>query len=228
MSTKPKFEDYIDIINIELTKRRSKWQLHALNWISYEDIEQIIRFHIFKKFHLYDPLKPIIPWVATIINHQLSNLIRNNYTNFTKPCMRCAASEGDNLCSIYTKQCSSCPLYAYWEKNKKSAYDTKLPLPIENHQQEVFSVASEQIDVERSAENLHVKMKKVLRPVEWKIYNWLYIEHKTEEQVAKLMAYKTNENGRRAGYNSIRAIKKKIIIKARKLLYAGDIDFISS
>jgi len=45
------FDDYIGIIDVELTKRRSKWQLYAINWISYEDVEQIIRLHIFKKFH---------------------------------------------------------------------------------------------------------------------------------------------------------------------------------
>lgn len=224
---KPQFEDYLDIIDSELAKRRSKWHLYAINWISYEDIEQIIRFHIFKKFEQYDPARPIGPWIGKIIHHQLSNLIRNTYSNFTKPCMKCPAYEGENLCSIFTKQCSTCPLYAKWEKTKKSAYDTKLPLPIENHQQEVFNIASEKIDVERSAENLHVKMKLILKPIEWKIYNWLYIQHKTEEQVAKLMSYKTTENGRRAGYNSIRTIKKSIITKAKKLIYDGGVDFVN-
>lgn len=223
----PKYEDYLEIIDSELAKRRPKWQLHAINWLSYEDIEQIIRFHIFKKFHLYNPSKPIAPWIATIINHQLSNLIRNNYSNYTKPCMRCAASEGENLCSIYTKQSSDCPLYARWEKSKKSAYDTKLPLPIENHQQEVFNITSDKIDIERSANNLHEKMKSILKPTEWKIYYWLYVQHKSEDQVAKLMAYKTSENGRRAGYNTIRAIKKKIIIKAKRVIYDGSVDFVN-
>lgn len=225
--TKPKFEDYLDVIDLELRKRRSQWHLHAINWIAYEDIEQIIRFHIFKKFGQYDKTRPIGPWIGTIVNHQLYNVIRNTYTNYTKPCMRCDASEGDNLCSIYTTQCSSCPIYAKWEKTKKSAYDTKLPLPIENHQQEVFSLTSEKIDIERSAENLHEKMKSILKPIEWKIYNWLYIEHKTEEQVAKLMSYKTTESGRRAGYNSIRTIKKSIVKKAKKLIYNGGVDFVN-
>ena len=141
--------------------------------------------------------------------------------------MRCAAAEGDNLCSIYTKQSSICPIYAHWEKTKKGAYDTKLPLPIENHQQEIGNITSEKIDIEKSAKNLHIEMEKQLNTLEWKIYKWLFIQHKTEEQIAKLMHYKTNENGRRAGYNTIRSIKKKIIEKAKKVLYSDGVDFVN-
>jgi hypothetical protein len=44
------------------------------------------------------------------------------------------------------------------KKTKKSAHDTKLPVSLENHTQEVFSLSSDSIDIERTAENLHVKM----------------------------------------------------------------------
>ena len=45
--TNSKFEDYLEIINIELAKKRWMWQLKAIPWMNYEDVEQIIRFHIF-------------------------------------------------------------------------------------------------------------------------------------------------------------------------------------
>ena len=46
---KYKYEDKVEIIDAELQKRKHKWHLNALAWFDFEDVEQIIRFHIFKK-----------------------------------------------------------------------------------------------------------------------------------------------------------------------------------
>ena len=69
-------------------------------------------------------------------------------------------------------------------------------------------------------------MSKVLKPIEWKIYTYLYIEGKNEEQVAKLMGYRTSEKNRMAGYKQIKNVKKAILIKVKKHLYNGDIDIV--
>ena len=82
---------------------------------------------------MYDKAKPLAPWINRIITNQIKNLIRNNYGNFTRPCLRCAAAESTDLCTIYEKQCNTCPLYAQWEKTKKRAHDAKLPLALDNH-----------------------------------------------------------------------------------------------
>ena len=108
-----KFEDYIDVIDEEIKKRRSKWKLTSITWMDFDDISQILRIHIYKKWHLYDPVKPLAPWLNRIITNQIKNLIRNNYGNYARPCLKCAASEGGDLCVIYEKQCSDCPLYAH-------------------------------------------------------------------------------------------------------------------
>ena len=71
---RPKFEDCIDVIDVEIAKRRSKWGLTALAWMDYDDVSQIIRIHIYKKWHLYDPSKNLLPWIRTIISNQLKNL----------------------------------------------------------------------------------------------------------------------------------------------------------
>ena len=134
------FEESIHLIDEEIKKRRIKWSLTALAWMDYEDVSQIIRIHIYKKWHMYDSSKPLAPWLNRIISNQIKNLIRNHYGNYSRPCLRCAAAEGENLCEIYQKQCSDCPLYSDWEKNKKNAYDIKMPLPIENHQHETKSL----------------------------------------------------------------------------------------
>lgn len=222
-----KFEDVIDDINVEIYKRRNRWNLSALAWMDFEDVAQIIRFHIFKKWHLYDQSKKLAPWINRIITNQIKNLIRNNYSNFVKPCVKCAAAEGDNKCAIYKTQCNDCPLYKNWERNKKSAFETKIPIPLEHHSQEVFAAsAGESIDVERSAEILHAKMKEVLKPNEWKAYKYLYIDHKEDEEVAKLMGFKTSEKNRNPGYKQIKNIKKSIITKVKKLLNDDEIDII--
>ena len=218
------FEESIDIINSEIIKRRAKWNLTAINWMDFSDVSQILRIHIYKKWHLYDQKKPLPPWVNRIISNQIKNLIRNNYSNFARPCLKCSAAETDESCSIYDKQCNSCPLYANWERSKKNAHDTKLTVSIENHTQEINSIPNENLNMEISARNIHKKMEKTLKPIEWRVYKYLYIDGKDEEQTAKLMGYRTTEKNRIAGYKQIKNIKKIIILKVKKYLYNGEID----
>ena len=73
---KPKFEDLIEQIDLEIKKRKSKWNLTALSWMDFDDVSQILRIHIFKKWHLYDIKKPLNPWINRIISNQIKNLIR--------------------------------------------------------------------------------------------------------------------------------------------------------
>jgi len=220
----PKYEDYSSVIDTEIAKRRTKWSLTALAWMDFDDVSQIIRIHIHKKWKLYDSSKPILPWINRIISNQLKNLIRNHYGNFSRPCLKCAAAESDDLCNIYVKQCSACPLYAHWEKFKKRAHDTKLALPLENHVKEVSSQFEDSIDIEVTAEHMHDRMKTVLKPIEWTVYEVLYIKNKDEQEAAKVMGYSTSEKNRGPGYKHIKNIKKTIINKVKKMLSNGEID----
>ena len=186
---KPKFEDYIEQINEEIKKRRSKWNLTALSWMDFDDVSQIIRIHIFKKWHLYDTKKPLNPWINRIISNQIKNLIRNNYGNYCRPCLKCAAAESGDLCYIYGKQSEACPLFANWARTKKIAYNAKLPVSIEDHNSEINLAEYTGVDVDSLLLKLNVKMKEVLKPAEWKIYKALYIENLSEEEVATMMGY---------------------------------------
>jgi len=223
---KASFEEKIQEIDNEIYKRRGKWHLTSLGWMDFNDVAQILRIHIYKKWKLYNQTKTLAPWVNRIISNQIKNLIRNNYGNYSRPCLKCSAFEGENLCSIYGKQCNSCPLYAKWEKSKKSAYDVKLPVTLENHTQEVFSMKEDLTNIERTAKNIHGKMIQVLKPIEWKFYNLVYIQHKTEEEAAKIMGYRTSEKNRSAGYKQVKNLKKSIMLKVRKYLYNGEIDIV--
>lgn len=221
---KPKFEEVISLIDVEIIKRRGKWNLTAINWMDFDDVSQILRIHIYKKWHLYDPEKPLAPWLNRIISNQIKNLIRNNYGNYSRPCLKCDAAEGEDLCKIYGKQDNSCPLYSNWEKGKKIAHDIKIPVPLENHEQEVFNMHEDRIDLHSNIKKIHEKMQQSLRPVEWKVYTYLYIENLTEEEAAKKMGYKTSEKNRSPGYKQIKNIQKSIITKVKKYVKQGEID----
>ena len=67
-------------------------------------------------------------------------------------------------------------------------------------------------------------MKKILKPNEWLVYNYLYIENLKEEDVAKKMGYKTSEKNRQPGYKQIKNIKKNIVSKVKNLLKNDEID----
>jgi len=222
---KVKFEDSIDLINLEISKRRNKWNLSAINWMDFNDVSQILRIHIYKKWHMYNSSKRLAPWINRIISNQIRNLIRNHYSNFARPCLKCSAAQDEDGCLIYEKQCSACPLYNKWLKNKKNAFDTKLTLSMENHSNEISQLPiTSSVNLDESAKNIHQKMEAVLKGSEWRLYKCLYIDNRSEDEAAKVLGYKTTERNRSAGYKQIKNLKKSILIKVKKYLYNGEID----
>ncbi len=215
---KLKFEDCIKQIDVEINKRRGRWNLTALSWMDFDDVSQIIRVHIFKKWHLYDQSKSLAPWINTLISNQIKNLIRNNYGNYCRPCLKCAAAESESLCYIYGTQNSSCPLFAQWEKTKKAAYLTKLPSPLESVEHETENMELQEFDFDTILKRLNKQLKKKLKVNEWIVYENLYLKNKTEQEVAKILGYKTSEKNRSPGYKQIKNIKKSIIEKAKEIV----------
>jgi hypothetical protein len=82
------------------------------------------------------------------------------------------------------------------------------------------------LDIDAAFRKLNEILPKVLKPIEWKIYENLYIKNLSEEEVAKLMGYKTSEKNRSPGYKQIKNIKKSIILKVKKLIKNGNLDII--
>lgn len=224
-STLPTFEENLPFINAEIAKRKHKWSLTSISWMDYEDVAQIIRLHIYLKWNQYQPSRPLAPWLNSIITNQIRNLIRNHYSNYARPCLKCAAAT-DVACNIYGNNLSACPLYAYWQKRKEPANHIKMPVSIENHTHEVHSIFDDTIDVLKHAQAIHDKMKALLKPTEWLVYDGLFIQNKDESQIAKELGYTTSERGRNPGYKQIRNIRKSIIAKVKKCLFSGEIDVI--
>lgn len=225
---KIKYEDKIDIINGEIRKRRGKWFLDSIPWISFEDVEQIIRIHIYQKWSQWDQKRELKPWINKIITNQFKNILRNYYLNFAKPCSSCpfdSSAAGENFCS-FTKsglQDITCPLYAKWSKSKKSAHDVKIPLRLDAQEYESNIFAGDFFQVDRAIVLVQGHLKEELSERHYSIYHMLFIENKTEDEVAKFLGYKTNESGRSAGYKQIKNMRKFFKEKVIKILKNKDI-----
>jgi hypothetical protein len=230
---KKKFEDMYEIINQVIKKRRNKWKLKAITWFDFEDIEQVIKLHIYKKWHLWDQSRAIEPWVNRIVTNQIRNIIRNNYTSFARPCLSCPFNqnkEGDSgiemPCGFTTsgKQCNECPLYAKWEKVKKAAYDVKMTVSLENHKNYFMNCESSiSYDYKNAESKLHGLMKNSLGDKHFFIYKMFFIDNLSDDQVAQVLKFKTSEKGRKAGYKQIKNLKKMLYVKAQALLKENDI-----
>ena len=220
------FEDYSAIIDENLKKRKGKWSLTSLAWMDYDDVSQIIRIHVYNKWAQYDQSMPFEPWLNKVISHQIKNLVRNNYSNYAKPCIRCAAATQDEGCEVYGTQCDKCPLLKNWIKRKQNAYNIKLPVSMEFHSHELSERPSDTIDMEEDIKRLHTELVKVLKPAELLVYEGLYLNNETEESIAAKLGYITSEAGRSPGYKQIRNIEKAILEKAKKCLKNGSIDIV--
>jgi hypothetical protein len=223
---RPTFEDSIDIINSEIQKRKHRWHLTVIAWMDFDDVAQRLRIHIYKKWDKWDAKRPLRPWLNQVINHQMTNMLRNHYSNFSRPCLGCPFNTGDYGCSVHGTQNNSCKDYKKWEKSKKSAYDVKFPLSIhtpnynnpETTLESVLHDSENKINIEELIPTFHEIMRKNLTHIEWKIYDYMFLQHLEEMDVAKKMGYKLSLKEGRPAYRQISKIKSKILQKARELV----------
>lgn len=219
------FEEKLKEIEAALERKRSKWDLDAVTYIDYDDIKQTIMAHIYKKWHLWDQSKPIEPWLSRVVSNQFKNLLRNHYGNYVRPCLKCQHNIGGDGCNLTksTLQDESCSMYADWAKKKKSAYDIKLAVTMENHIHEIQSRQDEGVNIDEATKRLTVKIKTQLNPRQFQAFKMLFVQNKSEEEVAKFLGFKTNERKRSAGYKQIKNLKKIFQEKARKIIEENDI-----
>lgn len=193
--------------------------------MDYNDVEQLVKIHVHKKWHLWDQSLPLEPWIARVTSNRIKNLIRNYYGNYASPCVRCRFNMGDGLCAWTAsgQQDVSCPEYSKWSEFKKDGYGIKIPLPLENHQVEVDRKHDSGMSFDEPIQRLNTLMEQNLSVIHYQAYIMLFFENKTEEEVAKFMGYKSNEKNRAAGYKQIKNIKKMLKEKAKELMNEHDI-----
>jgi len=159
----------------------------------------------------------------------MTNLVRNNYSSFSKPCLQCKYNQGGNLCALYGLQSSDCQDYSKWEMSKKDAYLVKMPVSLDAYSQNDSSKEQKQqvidikdnytfIDYDSKTASFHEAMKGKLSAIDWRVYSLLYVDNLDEIEAAKVMGYKTSEKNRSPGYKQIKKIKNKIYKIAKQIL----------
>ena len=227
------YEDKAHIIDNEIRKRYYKWHLHAIAWFDFDDVAQIIRAHIYKKWNQWDQSRALEPWVNKIISNQLKNILRNNYSNFARPCLNCkhnqSKEQGEGqvaaLCAFTPSglQTNECADFGKWEKTKKNAYDIKMPLSLEFHTYSHNTAPEDHFDISRATNTLHGRMRTLLTTRHYFVYKMLFIDGIAEEEVARILGYKSNEKGRKAGYKQIKNLKNQYKNIAKKIIQKEDI-----
>ncbi len=209
-----RFEDKLREIETALEKKRSKWDLDAVPSVDYDDIKQIIMTHIYKKWHLWDQTKPIEPWLSRVVSNQFKNLLRNHYGNYVNPCPDQHKEDHDPL---------TCPICIKWNNSKKSAYDIKLAVTMENHMHEISERKDNFLDIELATRKLESEMKVILNKRHFVAFRMLFVQNKSDEDVAKYLGFKTSERKRSAGYKQIKNLKKIFQEKAKQIMKERDI-----
>jgi len=219
------YEKHIATIDALLEKQRRKWMLKALAWMDYDDVKQIILIHIFKKWHLYDQSKAVEPWANRIIANQIRNLLRNNYKNYARPCLNCPHSAGGDEC-LLTKsgmQDESCAIFQKWSQKKKTGYNLKLPVSLENHVHELEPNEKAYTDIEDLTVRINARMKERVSERYYNAYLMMCVSSASDEEVAEYMGYKSSEKNRKAGYKQIKNLKEMFRQHVVDILQSEDI-----
>lgn len=220
---RPDFESCMDIINREISKRRSKWKLTSIAWMDFSDIEQRLKMHLFKKWDKWNPEMPLLPWLNTVITNQIINIVRSNYSNYARPCLNCPHNAGGIHCKLYSVQSDDCPDHLKWSRTKKHAYDVKLPISIsdqrifgEGNEFDARASASSGFDFEDFLPKFHGAMLVALPVAQKRIYQLLFIDHMSEDDVILTLGYKNGST--KTGYKLVKKLRALIVEKARQIL----------
>lgn len=213
------FESRIGVINEILAKRKKKWGLSAISGLDYDDVCQHIRVHIYQKWHLYDQSRPLEQWVNKIITNQITNLSKTHYLKYAPPCSTCPMNQGGSLCG-FTKsgeKCSECPLYKKWSSSKSDGFNIKTAESI--FSEHIISKVrdSDSLNLEESHSKLTEALRERLPEHLFYIYEQLFVNEVSEEDLAKELGFKTTEVNKKAGYKQIYNSKREIIKVAKEV-----------
>lgn len=212
---KPSFEDSYQKIEWEIEKRRPTWTYNYA-WMDYDDVKMMILDHINKKWYLYDNKFPLLNWVNRIISNQIKNLIRNLYGHFAPPCASCIHYFHDGSCGLYGKPSKKCDLYSEWSLKKREKFNIRMAVTAENHKKEISEIHSQEIDFIKSFDSIIVIAKRELNPVELKVFNFLYVDHKSDLEVMRILNYKPVVIDNKKYCKQLDIIKRRIIEKIKK------------
>lgn len=218
----PTFEERLPQIRLAIAKRKRKWTLAA---VPFEDAFAQVLAHVYLKYHTFDSAKgEFSHWLSRVITRKLINIIRDCHGRWSRPCIKsCPFNTGDDNCSKTStgKQNGECLAFRLWEKRKKSEFEIKQPLPLENHMQEVYNVMDTSFDTEGAKEIKEVIDSRICEKLterDCSIYRALFIEGVTGAEVATRLGFVTKPGARvHGGYLIILAARKRIALAAKEI-----------
>lgn len=219
------YEDCSDQIEKELKKRRRKWTLDIHRWMDWEDVAQILRSHIAKKWHMWDQTRKLAPWIQRIMSHQIYNLLRNLYTNYARPCVQCKFAVGEDGCSKTSdnEQSSECQLYAKWFATKHSGYYVKMPLELEHHAQEVNNKIDDTINFQETMRRVMVELEKHMTAKRFEAFKMLFIDNVPEEEIVVALRIRGNPKNKYSQKKLLSAYRESLSKEAKKIIAESDI-----
>ena len=213
------FEQLLPEIELNIKKRRNSWTIPNLEW---EDVSQILILRVWNKFDKYSSSKgPFEHWLNRLITNALNNLIRDNFSKYSRPCISgCVYNIGGDECSFTKsgKQCSECPLFKKWTKKKQQQFNMITSLSLEDHSNEVHKIENDVNDITFTKHIIEDRLKEVLSEKEWKVYDLMFIQHKSLENIGKIMQFKLLPSSHIPGYQELLKYKKKFINLSRQII----------
>lgn len=185
MENKPTYEEMYSRINTVIQKNKHRYQLEGVTWMDWEDVAQIIRTHIYKKWHMWDASKQLEPWINRIAINQIKNIVRNNWSNYVRPCLKCEFYKGDDLCGKLRSGNigPACLPYKKWMKGKRYAIDLKVSYSMTDHEEEIApQIEEEGMDSLILKEFLAVLEKKY-EPIDFFIFKQCFTTSETDEDI---------------------------------------------
>ncbi len=188
---------YPEIATIVASRRSSWTYLSVMEW---SDVSAQLIERIWMKWDKYDPAEPLENWTNTLISNALFNLRRDLVLRYARPCIgggkaggiHCVYNKNNDSCTATPsgKQCSECPLFADWQRNRQHKHNLKSSIALEHHAQEVSNIQGDFSDIDAIKGALDKQMKKELTQWEYRIYKMLYMQHLTPAQTSeRLEAY---------------------------------------
>ena len=225
-----KFEDYSKELDSLLKSAEQKWGLN-LPSVSYEDIAQIIRLHIYNKFYLWDFKKAkFATWAKKVISNQITNLKKKYYLRFCSPCFHCKFNQGGDACARNPsgKKNEECKEFLKWSKGKSAGQNINFAQSLDekfedNEETSKIQVSGDLINMSEATARLHELMLGALEDKLHKFYTLRYIEGHGDDLIALAFGFTTTEEGRAPGYRQIYNMEAEIKKLAHFILSTQDI-----
>jgi hypothetical protein len=94
---------------------------------------------------------------------------------------------------------------------------------MEHHMHEISERKDNFLDIELATRKLESEMKVILNKRHFAAFRMLFVQNKSDEDVAKYLGFKTSERKRSAGYKQIKNLKKIFQEKAKQIMKEKDI-----